>query len=79
MYVVKFALLLILVFIPSRSCVVTETSQKFSTFCHFSEGESKRELRELSFLSDIYILTSPLKNLSSPYLLNRIFLDVAHK
>ena len=36
MYIVKFALLLILVFIPSRSCVATETLQKFSTFCHFS-------------------------------------------
>ena len=42
------------------SCVLTETLQNFSTFCHFSfegGGGSKRKLRELSFLSDIDILT----------------------
>ena len=47
------------------SCVLTETLKIFSTFCHFSfegggEGGSKRKLRELSFLSDIDILASPL-------------------
>ena len=36
MYVVKFALLFIVVVILSVSCVLTETLQNFSTFCHFS-------------------------------------------
>ena len=47
MYVVKFALLFILVVIPvpvlSISCVLTETLQNLSTFCHFRfEGGSGR-------------------------------------
>ena len=55
MYVVKVALLFILVFIPSIACVLTETLQNFSTFCHFSfEGGGS------VFLSDINILTPPL-------------------
>ena len=36
MYVVKFALLFILVVILSISGVLTETLQNLSTFCHFS-------------------------------------------
>ena len=64
MYLVKSDLLFILVFMTSISCVLTETLQNFSTFCQFSLGrggrELKRKLRELSFLSDIDILTSSL-------------------
>ena len=62
MHVVKSDLLFILVFIPSNSCVLIETLQIFSTYCHLSfegggGGGSKRKLRELSFLSDINIFT----------------------
>ena len=54
MYVVKFALFFILVFIPSIACVLTETLQNCSTFCNFSfflgGGRGlKKETKEIKF------------------------------
>ena len=54
-------------------CVSTETN--FSTFCHFSffrgggGGGQKTTLRELSFLSGIDILMSPIINEKTKYLI----------
>ena len=43
MNVIKFALLVILVVILSKSCVLTETLHNFSTFCHLSfEGGGEK-------------------------------------
>ena len=52
MYVVKFALLFILVFTPSRSCVLTETLQKFSNFVTLVLGGGrgvKKETKGIKF------------------------------
>ena len=62
MNVVKFALFFILDLILSISCVLTETLQNLSTFCHFSfegwGGGVKKETKGIKFLSDIDILTT---------------------
>ena len=67
MHVVKFALLLILVFILSMSCVFRGTLQNFSTFYHisFEAMGIKKETKGTNFLSDIDILTPPLRNIAS--------------
>ena len=54
-FVVYLGLLFILVFAPSRLCVLTERLKKFSTFCHFSfEGggggaQVKKETKGIKF------------------------------
>ena len=61
MYVVIFALLFIVVVIGvlSISCALTETLLNFSAF--FGGRGVKKETKAIKFISDIDILTSPLK------------------
>ena len=48
MYIVEYALLFILVVILSISCVLTDTLQNLSTFCHFS-FDIKKETKGIKF------------------------------